>query len=69
VGLGDETADRNHNGILDAIDDTMDVFNELTGKGYSYPGDITYLEIDGGKHDLPTWGNAFTDFLKWAFKN
>ncbi len=67
-GTEDETADRNNNGIIDAIDDTLDVIKELEKKGYSYPGDITYLEIKGGKHDLPTWGNAFPDFLKWAFK-
>ncbi|MFT6796027.1 MAG: enterochelin esterase-like enzyme [Maribacter sp.] len=67
-GSADETADRNHNGVIDAIDDTMDVIKELKGKGYSYPGDITYLEVDGGKHDLHTWGNVFPDFLKWAFK-
>lgn len=68
-GTADETADRNHNGVIDTIDDTMDVIKELKGKGYSYPGDITYLEIDGGKHDLPTWGNAFSAFLKLAFKH
>lgn len=67
-GTADETADRNNNGIIDAIDDTLDVIKELEKKGYSYPGDITYLEVDGGRHDLPTWGNAFPEFLKWAFK-
>jgi len=67
-GTADEAADRNNNGIIDAIDDTMDVIKELVKKGYSYPGDITYIEVDGGKHDLPTWGKAFPDFLRWAFK-
>lgn len=67
-GTADETADRNNNGIIDAIDDTQDVIKELQKKGYSYPGDITYVEIDGGKHDLPTWGTVFPEFLKWAFK-
>ncbi|MFD0799630.1 alpha/beta hydrolase [Maribacter chungangensis] len=67
-GTADEAADRNNNGIIDAIDDTLDVIKELEKKGYSYPGDITYLEINGGKHDLPTWGTVFPEFLKWAFK-
>lgn len=66
-GTHDETADRNQNGVIDAIDDTMDVIKELQKKGYSYPGDITYVEIDGGKHDLPTWSKVFPQFLKWAF--
>lgn len=66
-GTADEIADRNNNGVIDAIDDTKDVIKELEKKGYSYPGDITYVEIKDGKHNLPTWGFAFPDFLKWAF--
>ncbi|WP_273569044.1 alpha/beta hydrolase [Maribacter halichondriae] len=69
TGTEDETADRNNNGIIDAIDDTLDVIKELQLKGYSYPGDITYVEIEGGKHDLPTWAIIFPDFLKWAFNS
>jgi enterochelin esterase-like enzyme len=66
-GTEDETADRNHNGVIDAIDDTLDLIKELELKGYSYPGDITYLEIEGGKHDLPTWAAIFPEFISWAF--
>ncbi len=66
-GTDDERADRNNNGIIDAIDDTLDVIKELEKKGYTYPGDITYLEMKGGKHDLPTWARAFPEFLMWAF--
>ncbi len=66
-GTKDETADRNNNGVIDAIDDTMDVIKELQKKGYSYPGAITYVEVEGGKHDLPTWGKVFPSFLRWAF--
>ena len=68
TGTEDEKADRNGNGVIDAIDDTLDVIKELQGKGYSYPGDIAYVEIEGGKHDLPTWGEIFPEFVKWAFK-
>jgi enterochelin esterase-like enzyme len=66
-GTLDEKADRNHNGIIDSIDDTQDLIRELESKGYSYPGDITYMEVEGGKHDLPTWARVFPVFLKWAF--
>ena len=59
TGTEDEKADRNGNGVIDAIDDTLDVIKELQAKGYSYPGDISYVEIEGGKHDLPTWGTVF----------
>lgn len=67
TGTLDEKADRNHNGIIDAIDDTLDLIKELTLKGYTFPGDITYVEVDGGKHDLPTWGTVFPKFIQWAF--
>ncbi len=66
-GTEDETADRNGNGIIDSIDDTLDVIKELQSKGYSHPGDVTYVQIEGGKHDLPTWAAIFPDFLQWAF--
>ena len=67
TGTEDEKADRNNNGVIDAIDDTLDVIKELRAKGYSYPGDITYVEIEGGKHDLPTWEKLFPGFVGWAF--
>lgn len=67
TGTEDEKADRNGNGIIDAIDDTLDVIKELQAKGYSYPGAINYVEIKGGKHDLPTWAKVFPAFLAWAF--
>ncbi|HEA30378.1 MAG TPA: esterase family protein [Leeuwenhoekiella sp.] len=66
-GSLDEKVDRNNNGIIDSIDDTLDLVKELQAKGYSFPGDITYLQIEGGRHDLPTWGKAFPGFLRWAF--
>ncbi|QBA65302.1 alpha/beta hydrolase [Muriicola soli] len=66
-GTHDEKADRNHNGVIDSIDDTMDLIKELQLKGYTYPGKISYVEIPGGKHDLPTWSGVFPLFLKWAF--
>jgi len=67
-GTEEETDDRNNNGVIDVIDDTLDVISELQLKGYSYPGDIYYKEIEGGKHDLPTWGSVLPLFLKWAFQ-
>lgn len=66
-GTKDEFADRNKNGIIDAIEDTTDLILELQKKGYSHPGDITYVEIMEGRHDLPTWASVFPNFLNWAF--
>lgn len=61
-GAGDEGEDRNKNGIIDSIDDTLDLIAELKAKGYSN-NSIKYLELASGKHDVPTWGQAFPEFL------
>ncbi len=68
-GNMDETRDRNKNGIIDAIDDTLDIIKELEAKGYREGKDIQYLELTDGHHDVPTWGRAIPVFLKWAFGN
>ncbi len=66
-GKLDETRDRNKNGIIDSIDDTLDLINELEAKGYNREKDIAYLELPDGRHDVFTWGKAMPVFLKWAF--
>jgi enterochelin esterase-like enzyme len=67
VGSNDETADRNQSGMIDAIEDTLDVIQVLRYKGYRLHRDIRYLEIQGGRHDHATWAKALPDFLHWAF--
>jgi enterochelin esterase-like enzyme len=67
TGLLDEQSDRNKNGVIDSIDDTLDLIVELTKKGYRPFQDIQYLELSKGAHDLPTWQQALPEFLKWAF--
>jgi enterochelin esterase-like enzyme len=66
-GNMDETNDRNNNGIIDSIDDTLDLMKELEAKGYRRGKDILYLEMADGKHDIPTWGRAMPAFLKWGW--
>ena len=66
-GNMDETLDRNNNGIIDSIDDTLDVIKELVAKGYDREKDIHYLEMPDGKHDIATWGRAMPEFLKWGW--
>jgi enterochelin esterase-like enzyme len=66
-GNMDETMDRNNNGIIDSIDDTLDVIKELEAKGYNREKDIQYLEMADGKHDMPTWARAMPEFLKWGW--
>ncbi len=67
VGTQDETADRNNNGIIDSIDDTLGLIAELEKIGYDPQKDIKYLELADGRHDVSTWAKAFPDFLKWGW--
>lgn len=67
VGTKDETADRNNNGVIDAIDDTISLIEELAIKGYNKNNDIHYLELKDGRHDVPTWALAFPNFLEWGW--
>ncbi len=65
-GTKDETADRNQNGIIDSIDDALDLIVELKAKGFT-DEHIEYLEMPDGKHDVPTWAKALPSFLRWGW--
>lgn len=67
TGTRDEAMDRNGNGIIDSIDDTLDLVTELTHKGYRPYHDIVYHEIKDGEHNQHTWAKAMPVFLQWAF--
>jgi enterochelin esterase-like enzyme len=66
-GTEDEREDRNHNGVIDSIDDTQDLIGELVRKGYDPGKDIRYLEIKDGRHDVETWAKAMPEFLLWGW--
>lgn len=67
TGTEDEQEDRNNNGIIDAIDDTLDIIKALKNMGYREGDDIHYVEVKGGQHNLPTWSRIMPEFLQWAF--
>ena len=62
----DETADRNNNGIIDSIDDALDLIVALKAKGYTEKH-IQYLQVEEGKHDIETWAKIVPQFLKWGW--
>lgn len=64
-GTQDEAADRNNNGVIDSIEDTLDMIGELHLLGYSQE-DTVYVEIEDGEHNFDTWKAAFADFLSWV---
>lgn len=63
----DESEDRNKNGVIDSIDDTIDLMRILIRKGYREGSDIRYLQMPDGRHDVTSWAKAFPSFLKWGF--
>ena len=64
---GDETSDRDGNGIIDSIQDTDDLVDALVARGYVMGKDVVHLTVAGG-HDQGTWGGVLPEFLEWAFK-
>lgn len=69
VGDKEETSDRDHDGIIDAVDDTRDLIKTLAQKKSVVTGDITVEESPLGMHDYPSWRKALPDFLIWAFES
>jgi enterochelin esterase-like enzyme len=67
TGSLDETADRNNNGVIDSIDDTLDVIKELNQLGYDSEREVKYVNYEDGKHDVATWGRAMPGFLLWGW--
>jgi enterochelin esterase-like enzyme len=67
TGSLDEKHDRNNNGIIDSIDDTLSLIADLESLGYRNGQDIRYVNYDDGKHDIATWARAMPEFLKWGW--
>lgn len=67
TGTEDETADRNQNGIIDSIDDAIDLIKEMNNKGFKKYEDVFYYEMVGGQHNIQSWAKAMPAFLSWAF--
>jgi enterochelin esterase family protein len=67
TGSLDEIADRNNNGIIDSIDDTLALIKELKDQGYDPDKDIRYVNYEDGRHDVATWGRAMPAFLLWGW--
>ncbi len=66
AGTRDETDDRDNNGVIDAIQDTTELMDELANKGFVRGRDMTYVQVEGGEHNEATWARVLPDFLRWA---
>jgi enterochelin esterase-like enzyme len=66
AGTRDEAQDRDGNGVIDAIQDTTELIDELVAKGFRRGDDVVYHEMAGGEHHESTWARALPEFLRWA---
>jgi enterochelin esterase-like enzyme len=66
IGDNEENADRDKDGIIDAVDDTKDLIDLIKKKNVAGSDNITYVEEKGGTHDYDSWSHAFPQFLIWA---
>lgn len=65
AGKLDEVADRNKNGIIDSIDDTIDLIAVMQKIGYLGGSQLAYFELEDGGHNTETWGRVMPTFLEW----
>ena len=67
AGTRDEKEDRDNNGVIDAIQDTTELMDELERKGFRRGLDMIYVQVEGGEHNQRTWGFILPYFLRWTF--
>lgn len=67
AGTRDEAADRDGNGVIDAIQDTTELVDELAAKGFRRGDEVVYHELEGGEHHESSWARALPEFLRWAW--
>ncbi|MDB5267296.1 MAG: hypothetical protein JWP58_336 [Hymenobacter sp.] len=67
VGTLDERGDRNENGVIDSVEDCLDLIDELIACGLDVQKALRYVQAEGGHHHPDTWGRVMPDFLIWAF--
>jgi len=67
AGTNDERNDRNENGIIDSVDDTLDMFDLLSAKINHPASNIRLSIIEGGRHEPVTWSQQMPEFLIHTF--
>jgi pimeloyl-ACP methyl ester carboxylesterase len=80
AGTAEETNDRDHDGVIDVIDDLDDLVNGWQGDGLRRRGlrqlgysttdagaDVTVYLLPGGHHQQASWAKMLPLFLRWGF--
>lgn len=66
VGTKEETDDRDGNGVIDAVQDTTELIDELERKGGKRGERLAFVLVEGGEHNEAAWARALPGFLDWA---
>ncbi len=77
VGSAEETDDRDGDGVIDAVDDTLDLARGLGRLGYStnlgyalHPSgdaEVAFLLLPDGQHNQASWARMLPLFLQWTY--
>lgn len=77
VGTAEETDDRDNDGIIDAVGDTLDIASALGRRGYSVnpayaqrpsaDEDVALYLLQDGQHNQASWAKMLPLFLQWAY--
>ena len=54
---------------INKVNDHFGRIDILVNKGYNKHQDIRFMQLNDGRHDVPTWAKAFPGFLKWGWGN
>lgn len=66
VGTKEETDDRDGNGVIDAVQDTTELIDELELKGWKKGENLSYVLVEGGEHNEAAWAKVLPGFLDRA---
>lgn len=66
AGTREEADDRDGNGVIDAVQDTTELIDELARRGLRRGGNLAYEQVEGGEHNEATWARGLPAFLVWA---
>jgi len=67
AGTNDECNDRNGNGVIDSVDDTLDLFDVLSSKLRCPEQQLLLSNVNGGRHNPATWSQQLPEFLVHTF--
>ena len=67
AGTEEERIDSDGDGVIDMVQDTLELMDELALKGYRSGVDMAYYQLEGGQHLPAAWHKALPEFLSWAF--